>query len=252
MPTPNLSLASISNFMSRMRRLRSGVPQNAIRPLFTFPSDRWFVIFVIVSAAYAANVIQWSLRFGRLGMDPVFDDVGYLIDGLQRLNVLDSAGFHAFCRTFVQSPPHSPWSTLLALIAFALIGVHDWAPYFLNALLVFFLLCLVWDIVDQEDTLARVAITSVVLLLQLPFQAILEFRPDFAVALFTAGFSVLLLKMGVYEMEKAVELRGYFFAGLLAGLAYLTKPSFFPHTTFRELPPVVGREGTVFLFEKKT
>jgi hypothetical protein len=28
-------------------------------------------------------------------MDPIFDGVGYLTDGLQRLNVLDTGGFHA-------------------------------------------------------------------------------------------------------------------------------------------------------------
>jgi hypothetical protein len=227
----HLSPASISKLMSRMRGLRPGAPSHEGRPLFALPRYGWLVIFAIVSAAYTANVIQWSLRFGRLAMDPVFDDVGYLIDGLQRLNVLDTTGFHACCRTFVQSPPHSPWSTLLALIGFALMGVHDWAPYVLNGLLVFFLLCLAWDIVDQENSLTRVEITSVVLLLQLPFQAILEFRPDFAVALFTAAFSILLLKMGVYKIGKAVELRSYFCVGLLVGVAYLTKPSFFPHTT---------------------
>ena len=57
-------------------------------------------------------------------MDPVFDDVGYMSDGLQRLNILDRAGFHAFCQTFIDSPPHSPWSTSLALISFALMVVH--------------------------------------------------------------------------------------------------------------------------------
>jgi len=163
-------------------------------------------------------------------MDPVYDDVGYMIDGLRRLNVLDSAGVHAFCQTFVQSVPHSPWSTFLAVVAFALFGVNDWAPYLLNGLLVFFLLCLAWNVAGQT-TSTRVAITSVVLLSQLPFQAILEFRPDFAAALFTAGFALLLLKMGIHGVERKVELRAYFCVGLLAGLAYLTKPSFFPHTT---------------------
>jgi hypothetical protein len=163
-------------------------------------------------------------------MDPVFDDVGYLIDGLQRLNILDSEGVHAFCQTLVQSPPHSPWSTLLAVVAFALFGANDWAPYLLNGLLVFFLLCLAWNVAGQT-TFTRLAITSVVLLSQLPFQAILDFRPDFAAALFTAGFVLVLLKMGIHGMERTVELRGYLCVGLLAGLAYLTKPSFFPHTT---------------------
>ncbi|MGA8657129.1 MAG: hypothetical protein WB586_13365 [Chthoniobacterales bacterium] len=164
-------------------------------------------------------------------MDPVFDDVAYLLDGLQRLNVLDTAGFHALCNSFVQSPPHSPWSTLLAFIAFALMGVHDWAPYILNGFLVFFLLLLAWDLVGLKNDWARAAIPLVVLLLQLPFQAVLEFRPDFAVALFTAAFALLLIKMACYGDDGSTQLRNHFCVGLLAGLAYLAKPTFFPHTT---------------------
>jgi hypothetical protein len=230
MPMLHFSRSGVSKLVSRIDRSKSDRPRNGFACVFEFPRGRWLVIFAIISAAYTANVVQWSLRFGRLAMDPVFDDVGYFIDGLQRLNVLDSVGVHEFCKTFIQSPPHSPWSTLLAVLAFALFGVNEWAPYLLNGVLVFFLLCLAWNVAGQE-TFTRVAVTSVVLLSQLPFQAILEFRPDFAAALFTAGFAVLLLKMGIHGMERTVELRGYFCVGLVAGLAYLTKPSFFPHTT---------------------
>jgi hypothetical protein len=230
MPMLHFSRSGVSKLVSRIDHWKSDRPRNGVARVFEFPRGRWLVIFAIISAAYTANVVQWSLRSGRLAMDPVFDDVGYLIDGLQRLNVLDSVGVHAFCGTFIQSPPHSPWSTLLAVVAFALFGVNDWAPYLLNGLLVFFLLCLAWNVAGQE-TFTRLAITSVVLLSQLPFQAILEFRPDFAAALFTAAFALLLLKMGIHGMERTVELRGYFCVGLLAGLAYLTKLSFFPHTT---------------------
>ena len=230
MPILHFSRSRISKLVSRIDLSKSDGPRNGVARVFEFPRGRWLVIFAIISAAYTANVVQWSLRFGRLAMDPVYNDVGDLIDGLRRLNVLHSAGVHAFCQTFVQSPPHDPWSTLLAIVAFALFGIYDWAPYLLNGLLVFFFLCLAWNVAGHR-TFARVAITSVVLLSQLPFQAILEFRPDFAAALFTAGFAVLLLKMGIHGMERTVELRAYFCVGLLAGVAYLTKPSFFPHTT---------------------
>jgi hypothetical protein len=209
-------------------RSKTEEPKFAVGSFFAPPNARWTTVFVIVAGLYTANVIQWSIRFGRLAMDPVFDDVGYLIDGLQRLNILDRSGFHEFCQTFVNSPPHSPWSTSLAIVAFALMGVHDWAPYALNSLLVFLFLCVAWDLVGQGRVLTRVAITSTILLLQLPFQAVHEFRPDFAVALFTASFSLLMLKMGCYEFE--AEIRNHFLVGLLAGLAYLTKPSFLPHT----------------------
>jgi hypothetical protein len=163
-------------------------------------------------------------------MDPVADDVGYLTDGLQRLNLLDTTGFRSSCTAFIQARPHSPWSTMFAALAFALMGVHDWAPYILNGVLVFLLLLAAWDLVDVRNTISRAAIVLVVLLIQLPFQAVLEFRLDFAVALFTAMFALLLLKMACYG-DQSSNLRNHFYTGLIAGLAYLAKPPFFPNTT---------------------
>jgi hypothetical protein len=227
------------------------------RSFFSLPSTNWILVLLVVSVLFTANVIQWSFRYGRLAMDPVADDVTYLIDGFQRINLLSTAGFRAFCNSFIQSPPHSPWSTLLASIAFAFFGVHDWAPYLLNGFLVFLLLLVAWDLVDLRNSFSRVAIISVILLLQLTFQAVLEFRPDFALALFTAIFSLLLLKMGCYELQESTdissssgvpgrlgqapsaigvskgrwsEIGNHFYAGLIAGLAFLIKPPFFPHT----------------------
>src|ERR1700733_15307454 len=228
MPTPHSLRLRWREITSTISRSEAKEPKLAVRPFFALPNARWTTVFIVVAGLYAANVIQWSIWFGRLAMDPVFDDVGYLIDGLQRLNILDRFGFHEFCQTFINSPPHSPWSTSLAILSFALMGVHDWAPYALNGLLVFLFLCVAWDLVGQGDALTGAAIISIFLLLQLPFQAVFEFRPDFAVALFTAAFSLLILKMGCYET--GAELRNHFLVGLLAGLAYLTKPSFFPHT----------------------
>jgi hypothetical protein len=170
--------------------MSSGAPAQTSRPatqeyrsFFSLPSICWTLVLLVVSGLFTANVIQWSFRHGRLAMDPVADDVTYLIDGFQRINILNTAGFRAFCNSFVQSPPHSPWSTLLASIAFAFFGVHDWAPYALNGLLVFLLLLVAWELVDLRNSFSRVALILTVLLLQPAFQAVLEFRPDFAVAL---------------------------------------------------------------------
>jgi hypothetical protein len=114
-------------------------------------------------------------------MDPVYDDVGYLIDGLQRLNILDTAGFRQFCESFVKAPPHSPWPTGLAIAGFCLNGIHDWTPYVLNGSLVFLLVA--WRLLDIESDLIKVAVVTVILLLQLTRSAVLEFDPDFAVLL---------------------------------------------------------------------
>src|ERR1700742_1393530 len=129
MATPHSLRLRWREITSILSRSKAEEPKLAVRTFFALPNARWITVFIVVAGLYGTNVIQWSIRFGRLAMDPVFDDVGYLIDGLQRLDILDRSGFHEFCQTFINSPPHSPWSTALAILSFALLGVHDWAPY---------------------------------------------------------------------------------------------------------------------------
>src|SRR6478752_3554099 len=66
------------------------------------PSRRAVLVLLLVSSIYTTLVVQWSLREGRLAMDPVEDDVLYLIEGVQRLHTLDTAGFSAFCNSLLQ------------------------------------------------------------------------------------------------------------------------------------------------------
>ena len=109
----------------------------------TWRGRRWIFLFVLlISAVYTAHVVQWSARWGRIAMDPVYDDVGYFMDGLQRLDLFQRSGIRGLCSSLVQSPPHSPYSTLVATLAFDLFGVHDWAPYALNAVPLFLFLLL--------------------------------------------------------------------------------------------------------------
>ncbi len=217
-------------------------PAGRLRRAFEPPPLHWTALLLTLSAIYTAHVIQWSLRYGRLSMDPVFDDVGYLTDGLLRLNILQTRGFHEFCYSLVRQPPHSPWSTLIATFAFAVFGVHDWMAYVFNGVLLFAFLLIAWDCVNQGNHSGGALLVLTVLLLPISFQAVLEFRPDFAVAVFTAGFSLLLLKIGCWDFDRSLEFQNHLLAGLLAGMAYLAKPTFFPHTTVMLLAAILLAE----------
>jgi hypothetical protein len=206
------------------------------------PSRATILALLLISFFYTALVVQWSLRAGRLAMDPVEDDVAYLIEGVQRLHGLDTGGFAAFFSSLWQIPPHSPWSTSLAVAGFALMGVHDWAPYVLNGSIVFLFLLLVCTLTSGSGAATRAAIVSFVLMLPLTFRAVHDFRPDVAVGLFTAAFSLLLVKLGCDADERQTELRDHLLIGIVAGIAYLTKPSFFPHTTVMLLGSMILAE----------
>jgi hypothetical protein len=206
------------------------------------PSRETVLVLLLISSIYTALVVQWSLREGRLAMDPVEDDVLYLIEGVQRLHTLDAMGFGAFCTSLLQIPPHSPWSTGLAMAGYALMGVHDWAPYVLNGSIVFLFLLFVCTFVSPRSPMSQAAIVLFVLMLPLMLRAVHDFRPDVAVAVFTTAFSLLLVKMGCYDDQGRTEFRDHLFIGVVAGIAYLTKPSFFPHTTVMLLAAMILAE----------
>jgi hypothetical protein len=195
---------------------------------FLFGQRNWWLI--AVCAVYTAHVIQWSIRFGRLAMDPVYDDVGYFLDALNRLNIFQTSGIRGLCDSLVQGPPHSLYSTLAAMATFDLFGVHDWAPYISNGFVLFiFLLVAVYSI-DLPAGITKSAIVLTLLMLQLPFQGIAQFRPDFPLAVFTAACVALLLKESCWPLPGRYGLYRQFGIGLLGSCALVTKPPFSPIT----------------------
>jgi 4-amino-4-deoxy-L-arabinose transferase-like glycosyltransferase len=171
-------------------------------------------------------VLQFSFRHGRLITVPTYDDVGYFADAADRLTNFYRDGFPGLWHTYWINPPHSPYSTGMAVAAFGLFGMRDWAPYVMNSLIVlgYFLMA---------DWLLRgvgrwTKLVCFALLATLPFvgMAVHEFRPDFAVALFTAA-GVMMLLSGHFVYGPA---RRKICAGVWLGIAMLTKPPVFPQT----------------------
>jgi hypothetical protein len=166
------------------------------------------------------------LRHGRLIIFPTFDDIGYFNDGLHRLQTLYDWGMGGFCSEYLTNPPHSPYSSLMAFLGFALFGYRDWAPYAMNSLLAlgYFLLA---DRLLRGAALWQKALCFA-FIAGIPFvpMAVHEFRPDHAVALFTAA-GVLLLLCGPFVHGKPSRRMA---AGVLFGIAMLTKPPVFPQT----------------------
>ncbi|HTD14966.1 MAG TPA: hypothetical protein VK673_07290 [Chthoniobacterales bacterium] len=184
-------------------------------------------------------------------MDPVYDDVGYLTDGLERLDVFQRSGIRGLCESLVHGPPHSPYSTLVATLGFDLFGVHDWAPYILNACPLFIFLLLAAVLVQTPGRAAKIFILLALLMSQLPFQCILQFRPDFPLAVFTAACIGLLIKEGCLESLRDRKRYRYFLIGLLGGIAILIKPPFFPATLALVLGAFVLAEIDRFVLSRQ-
>ncbi len=194
------------------------------------PTRNNLLPILIAGGLFTAFALQWSFLNGRLTRDPGFDDVVYFVDGLERTRVFYAQGFEGLLRDLLKNPPHSPWSTGLAFLAFLILGVHDWAPYLANGILVVLFLGLSLVVANARDTALKVLIICFACSFPWAVRAVQDFRPDFAVALFTASGVLLAIPkhppaLFTRETKEWLLLSGFCFA-----MAFITKPSFVLHT----------------------
>ena len=199
--------------------------ESAVVPWRTSRGLRWGLA-ALFAAVVSLAVLQFSFRHGRLVALPGYDDVGYFADGVQCLQAFYDAGVPGLVRLYKEIPPHSPFESAMALTAFTLFGIHDWAPYVLNSLLAltYFLAA---DRFLRGISLWQKAM-CLAFLATLPFvaMAVHEFRPDHAVALFTAIGAFMLLSGPFVYGPRRRQIAG----GVWLGVAMLTKPPVFPQT----------------------
>jgi len=195
-------------------------------------SRRWryylvmFVGLLLVTAGFARFVIEKSMDHGRLSGMPMYDDVVYFVDAMNRLEIYEREGWSGIGQDFVAHPPHSPFSTGLAFLCFLAFGKHDWSPYVGNTLLVLGTLAYVVRLNRRVPGWG--AALGVGMMLGVPVLGLSmhEFRPDLACALVTA---ILLCEITFTEQENRTWSRSILLGGLL-GLALWIKPSVCPVT----------------------
>lgn len=184
------------------------------------------MLWAVISAAFTGMVIQYSYSHGKLACPPFYDDVSYFEDGLHRLAVLYNSGIGRLIQDYRSWPPHSPFSTFLAMGAFLLLGIHDWAPYAANGLLVFGLLSFIDFLTPELTTARKLALILFVLCIPVASATVGEFRPDVPSALCLAMGAAMLL----WRSPTRASWRYRAAAGALFGLGLLFKPSTSPLT----------------------
>jgi hypothetical protein len=184
------------------------------------------LVWVFVSAVFTMLVVKYSMSHGKLLCPPFYDDVAYFEDALHRLAVLERGGPVALIPDYLHFSPHSPFSSTMALAAFRVLGVHQWAPYVANGVIILALLLLVDHLAGHAPFYKKFAIILLVLSVPVSTEAVYEFRPDFAAALACAAGVALVLWRPFTE----VKARDRFAAGACIGLALLFKPPTSPLT----------------------
>src|SRR5437763_5515397 len=109
-------------------RRGAGRAQFIARPARHHAGVRWAVC-VAFATVLTLLILQYSFNHGRLILYPTYDDCGYMVDGLMRVQMFYDYGWLGVGVQYLAYPPHSPYSTFMASLGFALFGSHDWAPY---------------------------------------------------------------------------------------------------------------------------
>ena len=184
-------------------------------------------ICAVLAIAFTLLMVNYSRLYGRLLFLPVVDDAAYMNDGLERLKVFYTSGFRGLVRGYLDTtPPHSPFSSGLAMASFGLLGPHDWAPYIGNVVIVFALVPFAALLMRGAKLWELLLVCVFVLTTPLAANAASEFRPDVACGIVTAAGLVLLL----WKSFAQSSLRYRLTIGACLGSALLVKPTISPLT----------------------
>jgi hypothetical protein len=204
----------------------SGLPApTTARPTFDQRGAR-LTLWAVVSAIFTLLILQYSFVHDRLLLPAGYDDVIYLLDGLNRLEIWYGGGLWALALNWLHHPPHSPFSTVVAIAGFAVFGIHDWAPYVLDAVIIFTLLAFLDSMLGGLRLRWKIAAAIIALSTPIAGQSVAEFRPDMMAGLLSAILVVMLLD-GPIIGRRPMRLLG---AGAIWGLCLWVKPSVFPVT----------------------
>ena len=183
----------------------------------------------IVSFLFTYFNITQSLAQGKLSIPPVYDDVSYLLEGATWFNTLQD---HGFGELLTLPIAHSPVMVFIAFLGFLLFGFQIWAPYAINALLVFGLLISL-DLLSRELPLyQRLLLPLTALTYPLTANLVMEFRPDVACSITMALYVAVALRTEWKSASNFSFNSWRYHLGLSSILAFslLTKPSIFPIT----------------------
>lgn len=185
------------------------------------------LLWALLAVLFTAWTLQYSMQHDRLMGVPTYDDIYYFNDGVERLEQFYQHGWAGLLRSCWRDPPHSPFSTLLAFLSFGLFGIHDWAPYAGNAVIVFALIGFADCLLRGCPRLLNALGIGLVIALPITQRAVSEFRSDIFTAILICIGCMLLI---VYPLAIA-SLRRQCLIGTIFGIALLTKPTMFSFIT---------------------
>lgn len=167
-----------------------------------------------------AILLNDSYAYGRLAMPPLYDDVSYFVDAMQRVEVFRSQGLRGVVAGLISAPPHSPYSTLAAFVAFLVSGGSRAAPYVMNSLAIV-ALTLLWIVMFRVGAITAWLIVILVTTTGWFDNAVTIYHPDLI-----AGYAAAIVaSFAIFQHEVLSTMRRVVCAGVLGGAVLLIKPT---------------------------
>jgi hypothetical protein len=112
-------------------------------------------LWLLVSSVFTAIVLQYP--FGADGCSFIRPTTTwfYMLDGLRRLDNVYQSGPPAFFLNWMRDPPHAPLSWLRAFLSFLVLGIHAWAPYVANGVIILTLVAFTARLMKQTPAMCR-------------------------------------------------------------------------------------------------
>jgi hypothetical protein len=167
-------------------------------------------------------LMNGSVIFGRLAVPPLYDDVYYFVDALERVRLLEGSGLWAVISNAIAAPPHAPYSTIAAGLAFLVIGPYPAAAYFMNVVSLF-LITMFWTRLFRVPFVVSVLFGAAIICTGWFDTAVTIFHPDLIMGYGAAIIAAAL----VFQDEVLSSTRRVISVGAAAGLVLLIKPSAF-------------------------
>ena len=176
-------------------------------------------ILTIIVVSFTLANLGLTLSRGALAMSSIYDDNTYLLDAYKRLAFEGVDTVFGALVSFYHTPPHSPFSTTVAMVGYYLFGGEDIGPYALNFISLAVYAFSLYAIASRR--IGSVLWTTALMFVPAAGTLITEFRPDATAALLFALSAYLLIFLD-YEKASYKEIS---LVGLVCLLAICVKPS---------------------------
>ncbi|WP_137128647.1 glycosyltransferase family 39 protein [Rhizobium sp. FY34] len=175
----------------------------------------------LVAVFMLAN-LGLAMQRGALAMAPIYDDNTYLLDGINRVVFENVDSLLSMIVSFYHNPPHSPFSTMLAMAGYSLSGGSDIGPYAMNFIgLAVYAVGIYVITAERTGKFLGILCTAALMFVPAVGTLVTEFRPD-AFAGLSFGLAAYWLVFFRYDQSSK---RAACALGALAAAVTAIKPS---------------------------